>query len=269
MSTPLRRIGLAIISFGFDPRRMVYSAKYLIHYLYDIIRWTAIVSREDNKLFPFKLSPILADANMPSGVAVGHYFHQDLWAARLVYSSNPIRHIDVGSRIDGFVAHLLCFRNVEVLDIRDLNSAIKGLSFKKADLMATMPLDIEPSDSVSCLHALEHFGLGRYGDPIDPGGWRKGLLRLSEMVAVGGLLYLSVPIGNPRVEFNAHRIFAPSHIPNEAFLLGLELLSFSYVDDNGELNDNVDLSTGFSSIESKQMNWGCGFYLFRKSLEAN
>jgi hypothetical protein len=32
-------------------------------------------------------------------------------------------------------------------------------------------------DSLSCLHALEHFGLGRYGDPIDPRGHEKGITR--------------------------------------------------------------------------------------------
>lgn len=40
--------------------------------------------------------------------------------------------------------------------------------FKQADLVRPVEGMAGYCDSLSCLHALEHFGLGRYGDPIDP-----------------------------------------------------------------------------------------------------
>lgn len=65
------------------------------------------------------------------------------------------------------------------------------------------------ADSVSCLHALEHFGLGRYRDTVDYDGWRKGLDGRTEILEPGGTLYLGLPTGEPqRVEFNAHRVFS-------------------------------------------------------------
>jgi hypothetical protein len=118
---------------------------------------------------------------------------------------------------------------------------------------------IECADSVSSLHALEHFGLGRYGDPLDLGGWEKGLASLSRLLRKDGYLYLSVPVGLPCIEFNAQRIFAPSEIVEAARVLGLSLEEFSYVDDDGNFHANGSLSA------AEKFDFGCGCYVFRKS----
>ncbi|MBK7517925.1 MAG: DUF268 domain-containing protein [Betaproteobacteria bacterium] len=151
-----------------------------------------------------------ADASAEGGTASGHYFHQDLHVAQRVFALKPDRHIDVGSRVDGFVAHIASFREVDVLDIRPIKpNGVSAIRFRQADLMQ-LPEDLRAStDSVSCLHALEHFGLGRYGDPIDPEGYVKGFRSLVAMLKPDGRLHLSVPVGRQRIEFNAHRIFDP------------------------------------------------------------
>ena len=46
---------------------------------------------------------ILYDYEGKSGNASGHYFHQDLLVANMIFKTNPKRHVDVGSRMDGFV----------------------------------------------------------------------------------------------------------------------------------------------------------------------
>ena len=112
--------------------------------------------------------PCLLERNDNGGTANGHYFHQDLLVARRIFTADPMRHIDVGSRIDGFVANVASFREIEIIDIRPLDSAIPNVSFLQADLMSEIDFSYEECcDSVSCLHALEHFGLGRYGDPVE------------------------------------------------------------------------------------------------------
>ena len=163
--------------------------------------------------------------------------------------------------MDGFIAHLLSFRDVEVLDIRDLKSRVRGLTFRQADLMSDAQIPIAPAESVSCLHALEHFGLGRYGDPLDPAGWRKGLRRLGELVGLGGYLYLGVPIGAPAVEFNAQRIFLPDYIVQEASKHGLDLTSFSYVDDAGDFHEDPVLPDGWMK-DCGGLSYGCGCFVF-------
>lgn len=109
---------------------------------------------------------------------------------------------------------------------------------------------INYTDSISCLHAIEHFGLGRYGDRIDVNGHLKGLQTIYYMLKDGGIFYCSVPIGSMRVEFNAHRVFSLQ------YLLGLfknnyKILSFSFIDDQGELHKNVEMT-----LEGVKSNFG-------------
>src|SRR2546425_10497832 len=127
MKSVIRRVGTALIAFGFDPRRTLSSLRFCIGYVADLIRWMRKRDTREATQFPLRLLPTLSDKYIASGVASGHYFHQDLWAARWIYRVNPKRHLDVGSRIDGFVSHLLTFREVEVIDIRPLQSRIEGL----------------------------------------------------------------------------------------------------------------------------------------------
>jgi len=208
--------------------------------------------------------PMLSDFYEAAGNAKGHYFHQDLLVASFIFKANPVRHLDIGSSIDGFVAHVASFRKIEVSDIRDLpDTGHANISFIKADLMKK---DLNPedmSDSISCLHAIEHFGLGRYGDPIDPDGHKKGFNNIVSMVKPGGTLYISFPIGRSNeIHFNAHRIFHPKDIFNWSDGSStLELKRFDYVDDAGDLHQNIDLETAQVDVVH-----GCGIYTFKKPL---
>jgi hypothetical protein len=118
-------------------------------------------------------------------------------------------------------------------------------------------------DSLSCLHALEHFGLGRYGDRLDPCGHLIGLANLVGMLKHEGILYLSVPIGPQRVEFNSQRVFSMKHLLDLLRGHGLDVVAFSYVNDAGELMENQPLSPEL--IESNcGAHLGCGIFELRK-----
>lgn len=207
--------------------------------------------------------PILREYDTQAGSASGHYFHQDLLAASFVHKSNPVRHVDVGSSIDGFVAHVASFRKIEVMDVRQLKSTgHDNIIFFQANLMDKNNALPNIADSVSCLHAIEHFGLGRYGDPIDPSGHIKGFNNLLRMLEPNGTLFISFPIGKANaVHFNAHRVFHPkdiltwSNADNKP-----ELIRFDYVDDEGSLHLNVNLEAKDLDVE-----YGCGIYTFRKA----
>lgn len=222
---------------------------------------------DPDHLWPFgKLYPCLDDLDDDAGVISGHYFHQDLHVAQKIFESAPSRHLDIGSRIDGFVAHVASFRNIDVIDIRPMRSPNNRVNFLQADFMdhsAVQSLGRWPS--VSCLHALEHFGLGRYGDPLIPNGWLKGIHSLAMVTEEGGVLHLSVPVGKQRIEFNAHRVFGPRTLLAE-LSPWFTLTNFAMVDDGGDLL--VDIEPDLQSIESKValLEYGCGiFTLVRKS----
>ncbi|MBN2576795.1 MAG: DUF268 domain-containing protein [Deltaproteobacteria bacterium] len=197
---------------GFDPVIALRRARSLPRFLRDLARYDSAGDNWGFRIRVADLHPVLADFDANAGEASGHYFYQDLWAARKIFARRPNRHIDVGSRIDGFIAHLLAFMPVTVLDVRPLGSSVLGLTFVREDATDLAGISDESVDSLSSLHAVEHFGLGRYGDPVDPGAWYRALQAFQRVLANDGRLYLSVPVGRERVCFNAHRVFSPMRI---------------------------------------------------------
>ena len=136
------------------------------------------------------VQPMLSDYAEAAGSAGGHYFHQDLWAARRIHARAPGQHVDIGSRIDGFVSHVLAFMPVTVVDIRPLESEVEGLTVVRGDVCRLSTFPSNSIESLSSLHAIEHIGLGRYGDPILPEGWRAALVECVRVLAPGGRFYL-------------------------------------------------------------------------------
>lgn len=207
--------------------------------------------------------PCMNDWDAPSGNASGHYFHQDLLVAQKIYLAKPLTHVDVGSRIDGFVAHVASFRKIEIFDVRPLQqSPYPNIIFVQADFMGDCSTLKNYCDSLSCLHALEHFGLGRYGDDVDYEGHLKGLKNLAGMIKLGGKFYLSVPIGPQRVEFNAHRIFGLRYL-DDLLKTWFRVDSLSYVDDKGDIHQNVPTS-GKAFDNNFSCAYGCGIFELTK-----
>lgn len=201
----LRSIANIIEQLGFDPIKIL-SLKHYFRFKKNRKEWIDKGGKIARNYM------ILSDYESSAGIVKGHYFHQDLLVAKLIYEDQPKRHIDVGSRIDGFCAHVASYREIEIVDIRPLEKSVhKNIKFIQADLMQAH--DLGETDSISCLHAIEHFGLGRYSDPIDIEGHNKGISNLVDLVSKGGRLYLSFPIGqNDEVHFNAHRVFGVTTI---------------------------------------------------------
>ena len=242
--------------FGVDPVRGRSTLLNLPRFLREETEFKQRSKREGCDIAIGARYPILTDFADSAGTASGHYFHMDLWAARRIYQAQPDRHVDIGSRVDGFIAHLLTFREVEVLDIRPLDSQVEGLKFVRGDATTLSEIGDGAWTSISCLHAAEHFGLGRYGDPLDPWAYRKLMSALSRVLAPGGRLYFAVPIGKERVEFNAHRVFDPRRIVTE--FPALTLLAFSAVNDDGSFSADVQ------PTDYVQADHACGLFEFTK-----
>lgn len=238
--------------FGIDLPKTVRALSALPWYFRDLR--TLAAQLKDSSL-PFHIGgyqPCLTDKHSTGGAGKGGYFFGDLLVAQRIFANQPKLHVDIGSRVDGFVTHVATFRTIEILDIRPIESRVPNIKFRRGDLMADLDSSlVDYCDSLSCLHALEHFGLGRYGDPICADGHIKGFDNFHRILQRGGKLYLSVPMGPQRIVFNAHRVFAMD------YLLGLigdkyRIDSFSYVNDNGDLFADVELSP-----ERTRANFSC------------
>ena len=112
-------------------------------------------------------------------------------------------------------------------------------------------------NSLSCLHVIEHIGLGRYGDPIDPDGFSKAATELVRVLAPGGSLYFGTPIGKEKLYFDAHRVFSVETIME--IFQNLTLQEFSLINDKAR-----GIIPNASFAEANDCSYGCGLFVFTK-----
>ena len=199
------------------------------------------------------LYPCMDDRTSTTGFDT-HYFYQDIWAFRKIFESETKTHVDVGSKVD-YVGFLSTITQTTFIDIRPLITDLPNFDSKAGSILK-MPYEDGSIPSLSCLHVAEHIGLGRYGDPLDPLGTVKACKELQRVLAPSGNLYFALPIGKPRVCFNAHRIHSPDQILE--YFAGLKLVEFSLVNDQGRFLQNVD------PAEGRNEKYGCGLFQFTK-----
>lgn len=231
-----------------EPNRVL-AIRGLFRYLLD---WRAYQDLAGGAALRWRDSfPQLADwsAHTPFDA---HYFFQAGWAARRLSASPPSCHVDVGSSVT-MLAVLSGFVPTVFVDVRPLQAYFSGL-MRVAGNIQNLPFSDGCLQSVSSLHVIEHVGLGRYGDRLDPNGSSRAAAELVRVLAPGGRLLVSIPVGRERVEFNAHRVFAPETVL--VMFEGLTLAAFSMVDDGGAYHANVSPAYG------RNAEYACGMFEF-------
>ena len=245
-----------LLQLGFDPRALIRAMIELPIYLRNLWQFRKSFSGT------LRFRPALHDRRETAGSVGTEYFWQDLCVAQKIFRAAPTRHVDVGSRIDGFVAHVAAFRAIEILDIRPMTADIPNVRFTQADLMRPAAGLLGFTPSLSCLHALEHFGLGRYGDPVNVNGHLEGLRGLASLLAPNGILYLGFPTGWFRVDFDSHRVLEAVQIVDAGRDVGLQLESLVTCVPEGLIEES-DVSPD-RLRELSEREYSLCIYIFRK-----
>ena len=120
---------ISAMQFGIDPIKFFKSFYSLPRYFRDYFKFKKIYQGR------LELVPCLYDWHEEGGATTSEYFWQNLLVARMIAESKPDKHVDVGSRVDGFVTHVASFREIEVFDIRPITTQIPGIIFKQANFM--------------------------------------------------------------------------------------------------------------------------------------
>jgi len=207
----------------------------------------------DTKIRLMDLQPCLGDWSTHTPFDA-HYFYQGAWLARRIRTSKIDRHVDIGSSVLT-ISMLSAHVDTTFVDYRPLKASLPGLISIAGNIL-DLPFADNSVDSLSCLHVIEHIGLGRYGDPINPQGSVKAALELQRIVNHGGKLFLSLPIGRERICFNAHRVHAPASVL--AMFSQMKLLEFSCVDDAGHYHEVKPIEI------ASHLEYGCGMFYFEK-----
>lgn len=81
------------------------------------------------------------------------------------------------------------------IDTRAPNAGAEGdrVRRRNADALNADLFEPESLDAVVSLSAIEHVGLGHYGDPIDPDGDSKAVANIWRWLKPGGWFYFDVP----------------------------------------------------------------------------
>jgi hypothetical protein len=234
-----------------DPVWLFHGLSSFPKYLFNWARYSRMTGAERIKLIDSY--PCLHD-DIATTPFDRHYFYQNIWAFQRIFRSKPERHLDIGSKID-YVSFLSAITKVVFIDIRPLMVDLDNFEAKSGSILA-IPFDTGSVESISCLHVAEHIGLGRYGDPLDTSGTKRAAEELQRVLASGGNLFFSVPIGKPRLCFNAHRIHSVQQILD--YFSDLQLVELSGINDNRSLILNCDRE------ELDACDYGCGLFWFKK-----
>lgn len=183
-----------------------------------------------------------------------HYIYHPAWAARVLKEITPKTHVDFSSSLH-FCTIISAFIPSVFYDYRPADLELSDLESKRANL-TNLELSDNSIECLSCMHTIEHIGLGRYGDELDSEGDIKAINEL-QRVAIDHILIV-VPIGMPKIYFNAHRVYDP--IEFVKYFTECNLINFAFVDDLGNFKINEKLK---NAINEK---FACGCFYFRKKI---
>jgi SAM-dependent methyltransferase len=235
----------------FDPIYSLSGIKGYLWYLKDLVKYKS--KSPKSSLINMNIFPVLHE-KVSYTPFDAHYYHQQLWAFEKILKSKPKKHYDIASTYE-FSGYISKITNSVFIDYRPIVTKLKNLEIMRGDIL-NLPLKDNSIKSLSCLHVIEHIGLGRYGDPINPNGSVEACRELDRVLDYGGFLYFSTPIGREAIYFNAHRVHSPASIIS--FFPSLKLLEFSVVTDDGEFIQNTDYKN-YSTAD-----YACGLFIFTK-----
>lgn len=256
MFTTFRKTAAQVPLVRYTYGRFSYTRRYLT-FLRDFYKFRRLSrTRPDLRLVWRDRYPCLTDNTGATGFD-RHYVFHTAWAARVVAQNKPEKHIDISSSLY-FCSILSALLPIEFYDYRPAALGLDNLRSERGDLLQ-LPFGDGTVRSLSCMHVVEHVGLGRYGDRLDSHGDVRAMAELKRVLAPMGNLLFVVPVGRPRVMFNAHRIYSYEQILSD--FSDLTLKEFSLIPDDeatGGLIRHADPGL------VKKQNYACGCFWFQK-----
>lgn len=201
--------------------------------------------------------PILGEDTKVTGFD-RHYVYHTAWAARVIAKTKPREHVDIASSLY-FAAIASAFCPIRFYDFRPPELQLQDLQLGSCDL-TSLAFEDNSLDSLSCMHVVEHIGLGRYGDKLDFEGDRKAIAELRRVTKVHGNLLFVVPVGEPRVQFNAHRIYSLEQVVN--LFPDFDLREMALIPDSADAGGLLFDPTP-ALVDSQKYGCGC-FWLQKK-----
>lgn len=186
-----------------------------------------------------------------------HYIYHTAWAARKLKKLSPIKHVDISSLLY-FSVMVSAFVPIDFYDYRPASVILDNFKSSHADL-TKLPFSDNSIQSLSCMHVIEHIGLGRYGDALDINGDLKAISELKRVISKNGYLLFVVPIGRiAKIRFNAHRVYSYNQIISQFSEFKLE--EFSLI----SMKETNGIIVNATEAQVNEEDEACGCFLFKK-----
>lgn len=234
--------------------------KLYINYVFDFIKFKKYSKKNNRFILNWKNRwPILYDKTVSTGFCREYIYHTG-WASRVLANTKPEIHTDISSSLY-FVSIASAFVPIDFYDYRPANLDLNNVKSKQGDLM-NLPFNDFSIKSLSCMHVVEHVGLGRYGDSIDSQGDLKAIKELQRVLAKDGNLLFVVPMGKPQIKFNAHRVYSYDQIIN--YFSDLKCKQFVLIPENPD--DGGLVYNPSQELIKKQQQNACGCFWFTREI---
>lgn len=175
-----------------------------------------------------------------------HYAETDEWLYQALEKYPVSNHnvLIIGSEEPCYEAAAFVYgaKEVTMVEYQRVTTDYPGLSiityeeFTKSDIIC---------DSTITISSVEHSGLGRYGDPLDPDGDLKAMKELLDRTKTGGLCFLAVPMGKDQILWNAHRVYGRLRFP-------MLIDGWEVVESFGFIESDFDVDEGIKRVKGKQ-----------------
>ena len=166
-----------------------------------------------------------------------HYPETDLWLYDAMEKyQNHIKNkrvLIIGSEEPCYEACALFYgaKDITVVEYQKVISEHPQITTVTVDEFSKMTEKYDVAISIS---SVEHSGLGRYGDPIDPNGDMEAMKFLYNNLKEDAICFLSVPIGLDQIIWNAHRVYGNIRFP----------LLFDLIESDYEINEIIKRKNG-------------------------
>ena len=218
------------------------KVKNIFYFLSDYNKYAKINNNRSFSVENQDIFPCIYDKTKTTAIDYV-YFYQDAWCAKKIFENKPAHHFDIASKVD-LVGIVSQFTPTTMIDIRPISVHLENLSFTKGDI-TNLPMKDSSIYSLSSICVIEHIGLGRYGDTLDPFGTEKAATELTRVMIRDGNLYISLPIDSRnKVYFNAHRALTPEYV--KKLFKDFAVMEEKYIYGN-KIYDTYDISKGFGT----------------------
>lgn len=238
-------------------REILKAIYYIIKLPYFFFQLIIFSKFSPKKLMRIKIFPKLFD-NKKKEPFDAHYLYHTSWASRVLSKMNPKIHFDFASDLR-FVTMLSSHIKIVQYNLSIPTVKLDNLEFRTTNLTKMDNIKSNSLNSASCMHVVEHVGLGRYGDDINPEGDKDAIKELIRILAPGANLLFVVPVGKPRIFFNAHRVYSYEEILN--YFVSFKLKEFSLIEDDS-FEKGIIINADPNKVKNNK--YACGCFWFEK-----